>query len=134
MSEVQQTEQKPVFSLDEGLEAHVVNYRTVEAHGGTYRLASLCTDEILDWLGEKDEGKGDKIKRTANLRLAVRCICDAEGKRYIGPDGRTNERYEAAVARFQKKDAAGNKLLVTAAMELNGLGDIVRALTSAKNG
>lgn len=126
MSEVTK---QPVFTLDEALDANQITFREVEAHGGTYRLCSLNTDEILEWLGEKE----DKTKRVSGLRLAVRSICDAEGNRYIGPDGRANERYEAAVRKFQSKDAAGNKLLIAAAMELNGMTDIAKALVAAKN-
>lgn len=121
---------KPVFSLDQGLDANITNYVTVDAHGGTYRLASLSTEEILDWLGEKE----DKSKKLSGLRLAVRCICDADGNRYVGKDGRTNDRYEAAVVRFSTKEGRGNKMLVAAAMELNGMRDIAATLSQAKNG
>ena len=121
----------PVFDLDAAFDANVVNYSTVKAHGGVFRLCSLTTDEILDWLGESND---EKKKKLSGLRLAVRCICDAEGKRYIGPDGRTNTRYEAVVTKFATKEAFGNKLLVAAAMELNGMGDIAKAMAAAKNG
>jgi hypothetical protein len=114
----------PVFTLDEGLDANAITYRTVAAHGGNYRLGSLTTDELLNWLGESSD---KEKKRIAGLRLAVKCICDGEGNRY--PEA----QIDAVVERFKKKDAVQNKELIKAAMELNGLMDVATQIAAAKN-
>jgi len=97
-----------VLSVDEMLAAEDVSYAEIEAWGGIVRVGSLTADEMIDFI-EANEGVE---KRNAGLRLIVRSLVDADGKR-IGT--------EAHVKAFGKKDAGLTSKVVNRILELNGL-------------
>lgn len=119
------SEQKPVASLDEVLQSDGTHYTTVEAYGKTIRLGSLSSSDMLEWLEENDHP--DK-KKAAGLRILVKSIVDADGKRY------EESKREDIVKVFASKDNKENSIVIAKVLELNGLTRPKELLDAIKNG
>ena len=120
---------KHILSIDEMLSADQVDYaeipawkikdpKTGEMIQGYVRIGSLMADEVAEFR-ETNEGPA---KKTAGLRLFVKSLVDAEGKR-IG-----NETHFHA---FKKTSNAVQERVLAKVLELNGL--TTKAAIDAKN-
>lgn len=87
-------------------------YVEEKAHGLTFRLGSVSSRDMLQWIEENDN---KDLQKTAGLRLLVKSIVDPDGNRI--PEARHDEFIES----FRDKDAKENGRLVNAALILNGL-------------
>lgn len=95
-------------------------FTEVEAHGGEFRLRSLDSLDMIDWI-EKDN-LDDGKRRHSGLRLAVRSMVDADGNKVPGwteaePEGQREEFFRLFLAR----DANENAKVIAAAYEVNGM-------------
>jgi hypothetical protein len=99
---------KKILSFEEMMAADDIEYVEVEAFGGIVRLGSIDAGDMIEFV-ETNEGPG---KRTAGLRMIIKSLVDAEGKR-IGKD----EHLQQWMKRSQK---TCNKL-VDEILKLNGL-------------
>lgn len=115
---------KKILSLTDIKVKNTVRYEEVEAYGGTVRIGSVSSAQMLDWVAENSD---EKLKTTAGLRLLVRSIVDEDGERFPEAD------HEGLVEIFRNKDARDNGLVIRAALELNGLERAAKKLDDAKN-
>lgn len=97
-----------VLSVEEMLAAEDVEYAEIKGWNGIIRIGSLSAEEFLEWT-EANEGEA---KKTAGIRLVVRSLVDAEGRR-IGND--------KMIGQFKKKSQAIMERIVKEILKLNGL-------------
>ena len=99
---------KKVLSVEEMMAADDIEYVEVEAFGGIVRLGSIDAGDMIDFV-EANEGPA---KRTAGLRMIIKSIVDAEGKR-IGHDNQLEQWKHRSQKTCDK--------IITAILKLNGL-------------
>lgn len=102
-----------VFSLADlrKKEVNNVKYDTVEAYGGTVRVGSVSSADMLEWVeGNQDQNK----KKISGLRLLAKSITDETGERYSA------DQYDAVVQDFAAKDAQENGKVLRKVLMLNG--------------
>jgi hypothetical protein len=100
---------KKILSMDEMLAAPDVQFREIEAWGGTVRLGSLTAEEMIEFV---EQNANEKARRVAGVRMIIRSLVDEAGAR-IGK--------EEHIPLFLKKDAATTNRIVEVVMEMNGL-------------
>ena len=103
---------KKVASFEEIERADDIQYDYVEAYGKTVRVGSLNSDDMIEWMEERED---KEKKRTAGLRLVVRSLVDDQGNR-IPKDQR-----EGWITLLGSKDAKSNARVFVVALKLNGL-------------
>jgi hypothetical protein len=108
-----------VLSFDDILSANDTRYDEVEVWGGVVRIGSLTAGDMIEFV-ESNEGPA---KRTAGLRLIIKSLVDADGKR-IGQDSHLDG--------LRKKDNESTSKVIKAILKLNGL-DTKKAQDEAKN-
>lgn len=118
-----------ILSLEEILSSPNIEYKTVKAFGGTIRIASLNSDEVIDWL----EGqKTPEQRKDSSAKLLAASLVDADGNRIgLGPDGLPAP---AVVAQFRKKGHADMEKAVREIVKLNGLTFKGEIAPEVKNG
>jgi hypothetical protein len=115
---------KTAASFDEILNAKGTQYDTIEAYGIVLRLGSLSSADMLEWLSENNDSAK---KERAGLRILVKALVDADGKRV--PD---NDR-ERFVDSFANKDNAENGRVIKKVLEMNGLRQPEKTIEAVKN-
>lgn len=111
-SEVNET----VFSMEDIATADGTRYKVVNAHGGKFRIGTLSTAHVMDWV-ERRKDPGPNAKLAASMFLIVRSLV-------FGSDPATytrvpDDRIDAEMNRFKMKDDTGNGKLVDAILLLN---------------
>lgn len=108
------------LSMDDVLAANDVEYAEIEGFtkgGKTFRIQSLTAGDLIEW-SEANEGEA---KRTAGLRLIVKSLVDADGKRIAD---------DTHIAVFRKKSHKVTERIVKEILKLNGMN--VKAEAEAK--
>lgn len=104
------------LGVDEIINASEVEYRDIKIFGGTVRVGSLTSDEVVDWL----EGqKTPEQRKEASADLVARSLVDAEGKR-IGLDESGNP-LPKLVTSLRRKKHSDLEAAVRELVKLNGL-------------
>lgn len=93
-------------------EANKVEYTNVKAHGIEYKLGSVSTDDMLQWVDERED---PAKRRVSGIRLLVKSLVDDETG-----DRVPEAEYEDWVKTFAKKDNRENGRLIAAVLKLNG--------------
>ena len=115
------TDVKKFLSIDDIASTQDIEYREVDipAWGGTVRIGSLPADDMMDWAESAD----GPAKKTAAVRLIIKSLVDADGKR-IGDESKH-------LAMFKKRSAAVLNMLTEHILDLNKLN--VKDREKAKN-
>lgn len=99
------------LSMDDVLTANDVEYAEIEGftkEGKKFRVQSLTAGDLIEW-SEANEGEA---KRTAGLRLIVKSLVDASGKRIAD---------DTHIAVFRKKAHKVTERIVREILKLNGM-------------
>jgi hypothetical protein len=113
---------KKVLSFAELETADDRKFDTVEAFGGTVRLASLSAFDMLAWVEENDDKEKAKL---AGFRMLVKALVDEDG------NGLPADQHDSMIEKLRRKDASDCKKLIERALRLNGIG--VGKAESVKN-
>lgn len=113
---------KKGFTLAELEEVNDARYDQVEAYGGVVDIASLCSEDMIEWLEANDD---PEKRKEAGLRLLVKSIGTAtrdEDGNVVSFEHVPTERQDEVRAKFRRKDAVNNGKVIQAILALNGLG------------
>lgn len=99
-----------ILSIDDVLSADDVEYGLVPGFklGESFRIQSLTAGDLIEW-SAANEGEA---KRTAGLRLIVKSLVDAEGKRIAD---------DTHIELFRKKSHKVTERIVREILKLNGM-------------
>lgn len=109
---------KKFFTLDDIATADGTRYDSVDAHGGTWRIGTLSSADVLDFVERRKDPNG---RFEASMFLVARSLVfgDPAVEDHITrvPD----EMVPAVIVQFKAKDDDENGKLVRACLKLNGM-------------
>jgi hypothetical protein len=99
-----------ILSLDEILASDDVEYLTIDGYqpGEKIRIGSLTAGDLIEW----QDANETEAKKTAGLRLIVKSLVDADGKRIA-----TDKHIQF----FRKKNHKKTETIVKRILKLNGI-------------
>lgn len=104
--------EKKVLSFEELAEEGNVVTDTVPFGKGELKLASLNSEDMIEW---HQDNLDEEKKKLSGFRLLIKSIVDEAGNRI------PKERHDEFLAMFRGKDANVIRRAVSKALELNGM-------------
>lgn len=97
-----------VESMDEIFETNDVEYDTIEAWGKQVRIVSLNAEDFIEW----QEANDTSAKKTAGIRLFIKCIVNSKGQHIGNPKD---------IEKLKKKSVREILKVVKQILKMNGL-------------
>lgn len=108
---------KKFFTFEDISSADGTRYDVVEAHGGSWRIGTLSTADVVDWVERRKDPNG---KVDASMFMLARSLVFGDPE--SGPVTRVpDEKVVEVMAQFKAKDDDENGKIVKACLKLNGM-------------